>query len=102
MSDNCHVRLTVIQALEHHFGPIDIDHFTMVANAICKSLFCGTRLQSTRHLCIIKLERMFKLCAPAIEFGGQNGVFLAGVLPGCAGFVPSTKMACIAMVHNIG
>ena len=36
MSDNCRVRLTVIQALEHHFGLIDIDRFAMAANAICK------------------------------------------------------------------
>ena len=35
MSDNCHVRLAVIQALEHHFGHIDIDHFATAANAIC-------------------------------------------------------------------
>ena len=36
MSDNCRVRPTVIQALEHHFGLIDIDRFAMAANAICK------------------------------------------------------------------
>ena len=36
MSDNCRVRPTVIQALEHHFGLIDIDHFAMAANAIYK------------------------------------------------------------------
>ena len=35
MSDNCCVRPAVIQALEHHFGHIDIDRFTTVANAIC-------------------------------------------------------------------
>ena len=34
MSDNCCVRPAVIQALKHHFGPIDIDHFAAVANAI--------------------------------------------------------------------
>ena len=36
MSDNCRVRPTVIQALEHHFGLIDIDCFATAANAICK------------------------------------------------------------------
>ena len=36
MSDNYRVRPTVIQALEHHFGLIDIDRFAMAANAICK------------------------------------------------------------------
>ena len=35
MSDNCHVRPAVIQALEHHFGPINIDHFATAANVIC-------------------------------------------------------------------
>ena len=36
MSDNCRVQLTVRQALKHHFGPINIDRFATVANAICK------------------------------------------------------------------
>ena len=40
MSDNCHVQPTLIQALEHHFGPIEIDHFAMAANAICKQFNC--------------------------------------------------------------
>ena len=35
MSDNCRVRLAVIQALEHHFGSTDIDCFASAANAIC-------------------------------------------------------------------
>ena len=35
MSDNCRVQPAVIQALEHHFGPIDINHFAMAVNAIC-------------------------------------------------------------------
>ena len=44
MSDNCRVRLAVIQALEHHFGPVDTDHFATAANAICQrfnSYFAG-------------------------------------------------------------
>ena len=36
MSDNCLVRPAVIQTLEHHFGPIDIERFATVANAICQ------------------------------------------------------------------
>ena len=36
MSDNCRVQPAVIQALEHHFWPIDIDNFATVANAICQ------------------------------------------------------------------
>ena len=36
MSNSCRVRPAVIQALEHPFGPIDIDHFATVANAICQ------------------------------------------------------------------
>ena len=35
MSDNFCVRPAVIQALEHHFGHIDIDRFATVENAIC-------------------------------------------------------------------
>ena len=36
MSDNCHVRPELIQALEHHFGPIDIDRFATATKAICQ------------------------------------------------------------------
>ena len=36
MSDNCRVRPTVIQALEHHFGLINIDRFATAVNEICK------------------------------------------------------------------
>ena len=45
---------------------------------------------------------MFELCAPTIELDGQNGVFLASVVPKCVGFVSDTKVACVAMVHIIG
>ena len=45
---------------------------------------------------------MFELCAPTIELGGQNGVFLASMLPVCADFVPGAKVACIAVVYNVG
>ena len=45
---------------------------------------------------------MFELFAPAVELGGQNGVFLTVVLPTRAGVVPGTKMAHVAMVHNVG
>ena len=45
---------------------------------------------------------MFELCAPTVELGGQIGMFLARVLPAHAGFVPGTKVACIAVVHNVG
>ena len=36
LTDNCRVRPEVLQALEHHFGEIEIDHFAMAANAICQ------------------------------------------------------------------
>ena len=45
---------------------------------------------------------MFELCAPTIELGGQNGLFLAVVLPAGVGVVPGTKMVRVAMVHEIG
>ena len=45
---------------------------------------------------------MFELYAPTIELGGQSGVFLASVLPTHMGFVPGAKVACVAMVHDIG
>ena len=65
-------------------------------------LFRRTRLQSARRVCVVQLERVFELCAPAVELGGQNGVFLAVVLPTSAGVVLGAKMARIAMVRNIG
>ena len=65
-------------------------------------LFHGTRLQSAGRICVVQLERVFKLCAPAVELGGQNGVFLAVALTACTGFVPGAKMACVAMVHTVG
>ena len=44
---------------------------------------------------------MFELCGPTVELGGQNGVFLASVLPGHAGLVPGSKMACVALVLDV-
>ena len=35
MSDYCLVQPAVIQILEHHFGPINIDRFATAVNAIC-------------------------------------------------------------------
>ena len=36
MSDNCRVRPAVIQAIKHHFGPINIDHFATAVNVTCQ------------------------------------------------------------------
>ena len=34
MSDNCRVQRDVMQVLEHHFRPIDIEHFTTAVNKV--------------------------------------------------------------------
>ena len=36
MSDNCRVQPALIQALEHHFGPFNIDRSATAANALCQ------------------------------------------------------------------
>ena len=36
MSDNCHMQQEVMQALEYHFGPVDIDHFATAATTVCQ------------------------------------------------------------------
>ena len=45
---------------------------------------------------------MFELCGPTIELGGQDGVFLASMLPMHMGLVSGAKVACVAMVLDVG